>query len=308
MAESDIGHKIVIAGLDEAGKTSIINILNENYNLMDRIKPTVGYSRTFMKILGIPIVNFDLGGQKTYRDQYFSDSRLFEQTDSLFFVIDAFQVARYNEAFDYYKRIIETYEQLNLKPRIVLCIHKIDPNVREDPRVPELIAKLQERIVSMSPPGFEITSFTTSIYDRKTIVEAFSKTLQELVTTLKPFKKILDSLVKLLKLDGSLLFDENFLIIGDYFSSPELEQKCLDILYNSIYYINNVNPTLAENFFMSLDLILDSKSQEKCFNFIETKYKALPVYLLTMGSKKLYGKTLEAKFFSMCELFEKELS
>jgi len=32
------------------------------------------------------------------------------------------------------------------------------------------------------------------------------------------------------------------------------------------------------------------------------------VYLLTMGSKKLYGKTLEAKFFSMCELFEKELS
>ena len=275
---------------------------------MDRIKPTVGYNRSFMKILGIPIVNFDLGGQEKYREQYFSDPRIFEETDSLFFVIDAFQVARYNEAFDYYKRIIETYEQLNLKPKIVLCIHKIDPNLREDPRVPELVAKLRERIVSMSPPGFEITIFVTSIYDRKTVVEAFSKTLQELVTSLKPFKKIMESLVKFLKIDGALLFDENFLIIGDYFLTPELEQKCLDNLYNSIYYINNANPNMAQNFFMSLDLILDSKSQEKCFNFIETKYKTLPLYLLTMGSKKLYGKTLEAKFFAMCELFEKELS
>jgi len=294
----EIGRKILIAGLDEAGKTSILNVLHENYNLMDRIKPTIGYQRSSMKILGIPVVTYDLGGQVAFRNNYFSsDSQLFVETDSLFFVIDAFAVSRFNEAFDYYKRIIETFKQLDLKPKIVLCIHKVDPNLRNDPRVPELAAKLRERIASMSPPGLEITSYVTSIYDRRTIVEAFSKTLQDLIIILKPFKRVLEAVVRFLKLEGALLFDENFLIIGDSFLSPELEQKCLDMLYNSIHAAKH---TEIENF----ELLLESKSQEKFFTFIEIKYKALSLYLLTMGRKKVDHETLEAKFMSMCELFE----
>jgi GTPase SAR1 family protein len=305
----EIGLKILIAGLDEAGKTSILNVLNENYNLMDRIKPTVGYQLTSMKILGVPVVTYDLGGQAAFRNNYFKDTRIFVETDSLFFVIDAFQVSRFNEAFDYYKRILETYKHLDLKPKIVLCIHKVDPNLRDDPRVPELAAKLRERIVSMSA-GFEVTSFTTSIYDRKTIAEAFSKTLQDLIIILKPFKRVLEAVVRFLKLEGALLFDENFLIIGDHFLNPELEQKCLDILYNSLSAIRNdlknVNPNQTENIFVRTEFILDSRSenQEKSFTFIEIKYKALSLYLLTMGREKVDREALEAKFMSMCELFE----
>jgi small GTP-binding protein len=292
----EIGRKILIAGLDEAGKTSILNVLHENYNLMDRIKPTVGYKIDSMKILGIPVVTYDLGGQVAFRNNYFSsESQIFVETDSLFFVIDAFEVSRYEEAFDYYKRIIETFKQLDLKPKIVLCIHKVDPN-RNDPRTPELAAKLRERIASMSA-GFEVTSYVTSIYDRRTIVEAFSKTLQDLIIILKPFKRVLEAVLKFLKLEGALLFDENFLIIGDSFLSPELEQKCLDILYNSIHAIKSSE---IENF----EFALESRSKEKCFNFIEIKYKALTLYLLTMGNKKIDRETIEAKFISMCEMFE----
>ncbi|MDD1778733.1 MAG: hypothetical protein LUQ65_11255, partial [Candidatus Helarchaeota archaeon] len=110
--------------------------------------------------------------------------------------------------------------------------------------------------------------------------------------------------VRFLKLDGALLFDENFFIIGDHFLKPELEQKCLDLLYNSVYSIKNINPIQTEDFFMKIELLLDSKSQEKCFTFIEIKHKTLSLYLLTMGNKKVDHEALEAKFMSMCELFE----
>lgn len=296
MSKPEIGRKILIAGLDEAGKTSILNTLHENYNLLDRIKPTVGYQLTSMKILGVPVVTYDLGGQAQFRNNYFSDSRLFTETDSLFFVIDAFEVSRYNEAFNYYNKILLAFKQFDLRPKIVLCIHKIDPNFRNDSKVPELVAQLREHIISMST-GFEVTSFTTTIYDRRTIVEAFSKTLQDLITILKPFKRVMEAVVKFLKLDGALLFDENFLIIGDSFLTPELEQKCLDILYNTIHSVKNVE---IEKF----ELVLDSRSQEKCFDFIEVKHKDISMFLLTMGSKKVDHEVLTDKFISMCEFFE----
>ena len=96
--------KIMVIGLDKAGKTSIMNVLNQRYNLMDNIKPTVGIERTTIQILGMPIVSWDLGGQSKYRDTYLKNPTYFTETDSLFFVIDALDFNRYELAIQYFKR------------------------------------------------------------------------------------------------------------------------------------------------------------------------------------------------------------
>ncbi len=296
--------KIVLAGLDQAGKTSILNILNQSYNLMDNIKPTVGLVRSTINILGVPIINFDLGGQIRYREEYLTNLKVFDYTDSLVFIIDALNDARYEEAFEYYEQIIKVYNNFLEKPKIVILIHKVDPNLRDDPRANELIEILKQQFIKSSS-GYELSTYVTSIYDRKSIVQAFSKSIQELIPPLKPFKSLLKSLVTLLKLDGAILFDENLLILSEYYLSEEIEKVFLETVYNSVFYMRTTNPKLTQNLTLNFEIILEFKNLEKRFNFIEVQYKDVwKLYLLTMGTQKWYSKTLREKFNLLLKDFE----
>lgn len=297
--------KVVIVGLDQAGKTSILNILNQEYNLMDNIKPTIGVNRKILEVLGFQIVSFDLGGQERFREGYLSDPKIFQGTDTLICVIDALNATRYQEALQYYQEIIKTFELLNLKPKIMICIHKIDPNLRSDPETLDYIEEVKDLFVPASE-GYEVTMFVTSIYDRSSIVRAFSKNLQDLITTIKPLKPTLQSLVQLLKLDGAVLFDENLMIIADHFRDEVTEDMCYKTVYNSVYYITQQNPNLAANLTVNFEIILGAQNVSKQFSFIQLPFKGWNLYLLTMGKDKFYPKTLLAKFNSIATLHEKE--
>ncbi len=295
--------KILIVGLDQAGKTSILNILQEKYTKMNNIKPTVGIERGQIEIFGFPIVWWDLGGQEKFRKDYLKNTKNFENTDSLFFIIDVLNEERYEEALLYFTNILEIFEKLETKPKLVVCIHKVDPNIRDNPETIQNIEKLRSLF---SSAGYEISIFATSIYDRKTVIEAFSKTFQELISTLRPIKKLLETLVILLKIDAAVLFDENLMILNEYYQSKEIEEVCLNTIYNSIYYISHTNPKLAENVQGNLELVLNIKSYTKRFNFLNVTLKEWQVYLLTMGEVKLDPNDLLTKFNSMAHIFEKK--
>ncbi|MHA1130749.1 MAG: ADP-ribosylation factor-like protein [Candidatus Helarchaeota archaeon] len=297
-------YKLVLAGLDQAGKTSILNILNRNYNLMDSIKPTVGINLSKITVLGIPIVNFDLGGQTKYRQGYLTQSQYFDYTDSLFYVIDAFNAIRYEEALQYFKDIIEIFDTFDKKPKIVLCIHKIDPNIRDEPETQEMIEEIKQLFLK-DLIGYDISIYTTSIFDQQTIVKAFSRTLQELISTLKPFKGVCKSLIYLQKIDGAILFDENLLIVGESYISEEIEEVFLETIYNSVYYMK-MNPQLSENFTLNFEMILEFKNQKKHFNLVDIEWKGWNFYLLTMGNEKFYTKTLHDKFMILLKDLEKK--
>ena len=69
--------------------------------------------------------------------------------------------------------------------------------------------------------------------------------------------------------------------------------------------MTNVNPLLTEKFAANFEMVLQLKNQEKRFNFIETEYKGWNLFLLTMGNKKLFPKTLEEKFKSISKIIVK---
>ncbi len=296
--------KILIVGLDQAGKTSILNVLQEKYNKMDNIKPTVGIERTEIKIFGISVLAWDLGGQQKFRQEYLKNPKNFENTDSLFFVIDALNSSRYDEALQYFTEILEIIEKLDTRPQIVLLIHKIDPNIREDPNNAVIIETLKQLFFTA---GYQLSVFTTSIYDRQTIIEAFSRCFQEIIQSLQPIKKLLESLALLLKLDAAILFDEHLMILNEHYKTKEIEEVCLSTVYNSIYYMTHTNPKLGEHVLKNFELVLNVKGGAKRFNFLEVAIKGLQMFLLTMSDETIDTHTVFEKFNSMAHIFEKKI-
>jgi small GTP-binding protein len=295
--------KILVVGLDQAGKTSILNILTNKFNLMDNLKPTAGIERTEIQVLGIPILSWDLGGHDLYREGYLKDIKIFVDTDSLFYVVDAINAKRYDESLQYYSDILSTFKKLDIKPKIVLCLHKVDPNIRDNPNTKHLLEDLKKAFQSRSGE-FEITTFITSIYDRKSIIESFSRNFQELIVSLKPFKKLLETLVRQLNLDGLVLFDENLMILSEFYRDLDCEQMCLNMTYNSVYYMSQSNPQMMDsNFAKNFEFILNLKNKQKRFNFVEVQFKEWRLYLLTTGDKKIDSHETATKFNSIVKNF-----
>ncbi len=279
--------KVLVVGLDQAGKTSILNMLKRKYDSMDNIKPTAGVERDEFNILGVPVLSWDLGGQQKFRQGYLKDFKIFAETDALYFVVDLLNPKRYDEAVKYYSDILDICKKLDLRPRIVLCIHKADPNIRNSPNTQEVIRNLKDDFLARSR-GYEIKVYVTSIYDRKTIAEAFSKTLQKLIISLNEFNKTLKSMLKQLNLDALLLFDENMLILSELYKDIGIEEACLNMVYNSVYYMSASNPQLVDaNFAKNFEFILNLRNKEKRFSFMQVTYKEWTLFLLTMSNEKL---------------------
>jgi len=64
--------KIVVTGLDNAGKTSLLIALEKKFAYesdLKKLKPTVRINRDNFTFLNQKIVRWDFGGQEKYRDE-----------------------------------------------------------------------------------------------------------------------------------------------------------------------------------------------------------------------------------------------
>jgi len=210
--------KVVVAGLDFAGKTSLINrLINEyNYNDLANLEPTIGANIEEYQSDKLNLILWDLGGQKDHINEYLdSPERYFVQVDIIIFVIDSQDDVRYLDAVTYLKDIIDILKFLKENPFIVILLNKADFDIREDPDFQIKLEYLAEKISeifnkSENPWNFEI--IPTSIYNYysyqpeivKSIKNIFSKGKEEISNdNLIPdieekFRKILDLNLKLM--------------------------------------------------------------------------------------------------------------
>ena len=158
-------HKIIFAGLNSVGKTSIYKKVIEHVDIQDleNLPPTRGIERRVHALGDHSIIFWDLGGQKSYRLNYFTDSRIFEDTSVLIYVIDIQDKVRFDESIEYLLQILMTIKHLANVPKIYVLLHKYDPN---------LVHQLRTNIVELSTilreankiPSMTISKFATSIY------------------------------------------------------------------------------------------------------------------------------------------------
>ena len=119
--------KIAIMGLDNAGKTSIVNILNNEFANISNLIPTSGIERHYLELLGTHIMIWDYGGQKFYRQHFLKSSEIYlKGTDILLYVIDIMDVDRYQESITYLKHIFQRLLDTNNPFHFGVFFHKFD--------------------------------------------------------------------------------------------------------------------------------------------------------------------------------------
>lgn len=159
--------KILVMGLDNSGKSSIVSCLRgiKNISAFNSPKPTRGRVIQNFEALNSDYAIWDFGGQRAFRDAYFQEiNSILKGTSKIIYTIDLQDVNRYDEALEYMSRVISSIDkQQNIDFSIFL--HKFDPDlVFNEELNEEAIKNLIKKIKVITPPTFSYSLHRTSIY------------------------------------------------------------------------------------------------------------------------------------------------
>jgi GTPase SAR1 family protein len=239
--------KLAFIGLDNAGKTSIITAITKRFGFEDEVfnlKPTRKVMREAFKFLGIEFIRMDFGGQAQYREEYLKNpTKYLAGTDLVFFVIDAIDYKRYVEAIDYLDQVLLFYMEEREYPPVCILFHKIDPELKHDKDLNTKILTIKQACLRYSN-DFNMFFFETTIYDIKSIMDAFSSGLYLLFDKLELVSQLLSEISKNYNALLTSLFDIKGITIGEYYRSHlQLREKIQ--IYNK--YLEVQKRILEEN-------------------------------------------------------------
>ena len=161
--------KIVLVGLDNSGKTSIVLSLQKGTNLLSYcvLKPTAGVNIVNVEQEDKKFNIWDLGGQEMYRDKYLKDlDKQFVGANKILFVIDVQDVNRYENALEYLDQIMKYITENNIKVDFSIFLHKFDPGIENQKNFSEkaIATNLLDKIKKIMPKNFKYNVFKTTIY------------------------------------------------------------------------------------------------------------------------------------------------
>jgi small GTP-binding protein len=236
MEKGDQKRKIILVGLDNAGKTTAVTALSEKYSAIRQLLPTRGLARQSISIFGYEISAFDMGGQKDYREGYFSKAEMyFTATDLIIFCLDIQDSTRYQEALDYYKKILDTLEELKFYPPILIVFTKTDPDMAADVALNKNRIDLIERIEKINP-NFDVGYANSSIYDRNSIESVFSMALKRISLSNRVIDEFLKHFLEDIEAQAAAVLSSTGLIFGSYGKTKKEE----DLLTNTAAYLQNL--------------------------------------------------------------------
>ena len=160
--------KILIMGLDNCGKTSILISLRKDANILSyfSLRPTKG---VVIEKFEENIVCWDLGGQRKYREEYLKDlGKYVKNTDKIIFVIDVQDIKRFELALEYLNRVIENLISSNTNVDFSIFLHKYDPNLNKLDKFRDIDSIIETKLVSevrkTISSNFNYDIFKTTIY------------------------------------------------------------------------------------------------------------------------------------------------
>lgn len=181
--------KLIVVGLDNAGKTAIISNLGGELGIGDlaSLKPTKGLVRKKIETLekDYDLIIWDFGGQKKYREGYLKNPELyFMDVDLLIYVIDVQDSDKFEESLTYFKQILIDLLMLEENPYILIFLHKVDPEIKLDPKIQlsiELVKNDLSEVMTIDKFTFDHDIYITSIYNILTKEPPFSKLIKEVM-------------------------------------------------------------------------------------------------------------------------------
>ena len=202
--------KILMTGLDRAGKTSFLHAVKQRYSEIIKTLPTKGVARTEEKIFeeqNSKISLWDLGGQKKYRDMFIEQRKVYlYNVDLLFYFIDIQDSERISEAIELFGTVIDSLIELEEFPPIIICLNKFDPDIKNAKDIKKNIKTVNEKIKEISERFF-VKIFQTSIFDHWSLVSAYSFGLSQLSPNRELFENQLKQFAKKISSDAILLLN-----------------------------------------------------------------------------------------------------
>ncbi|QEE14947.1 ADP-ribosylation factor-like protein [Promethearchaeum syntrophicum] len=301
--------KIIFAGLDNSGKTSIIISLQEKFSYFDT-KPTLGLSRSkfsTLDCLGFGIVLWDLGAQRKFRKNYFKHRyQVFSNTSSVFYIIDIQDSNRFNESIEYFSKIIDVYNELDEKTDFFICFHKVDPDISNKREIQDKIKILIENLLSIAQNS-RISFFNTTIYDLSSLFLAFSNGIMHFSPIALLINEQLEEFAKLSNSSAVLLMSEDLLVIGNYSMSDYYIDLCeiVGLRFLNVMDSFKSNPVRLDNVIVEVnydtELIVSNENEKPLkrgqkAKIVMTSFKIsnnIQFYIITFIKNILMSKSHE---------------
>jgi GTPase SAR1 family protein len=213
--------KLLLAGLDAAGKTSILRAIDRKMDYIDEVEdlePTARVEYVTTQFLDTEVTFWDMGGQERYRRLYTSRPHLyFAGTDILVYVIDIQNPDRFDESLEYLSTLVDFFAEGGVEelPTIV-AFHKYDPELLDDRaisrRAEELAGRIKERVTP-----FRVLFQQTSIYDIISITQLISYALSVLNEEFQELHREMLQYGRHYDCPAVVMLDSNGMIISEYF-------------------------------------------------------------------------------------------
>lgn len=238
MALKDI--KMILSGLDNAGKTSILESLRRMHDyekFLASLMPTIKINYFQRQFLNLRLNILDMGGQVKYRKLYLRHPRHFDELDSLIYLIDIQDEERYIESVNYLENVLNILDDLEIEKEthpINICFSKADGDF-----LLEMKEKYEDKInmltnlITTRYPSFKFTFQYTSIYNIFSISRLISGVLHQISNHSQQFHELFSIFVKKHQLLDLCLFDDTGLIIREQ-SFHEEEDYLQKLKYDTI--------------------------------------------------------------------------
>ncbi|MFX1503003.1 MAG: ADP-ribosylation factor-like protein, partial [Promethearchaeota archaeon] len=256
--------KILLTGLDKAGKTSFLYGIRRKYSEIIKSLPTKGVERTEENIFeeqNSQIMIWDLGGQKAYREKYIEQSKInLYNIDLMFFFIDIQDVDRIDEALGLFRDILNSLIEIDEYPPIIVCLNKFDPDLKGSKEIFKSLEVIADQIKENSERFF-IKIFQTSIFDHWSLISAYSFGLSQLSPNRELFRNQLKKFAKKTNSDTILLLNENGIILSS-FTKNDLSGKLFEVSaphFQSLYKNFKEYKLLDKDFIVSSGMADESK-------------------------------------------------
>ena len=286
--------KVLLTGLDKAGKSSFLLGIKRKYSEIIKTLPTRGVIRSQEEIFeeqNSLISIWDLGGQKQYRERYLEQSKMYlYNVDLMFFFIDIQDVARLEEALNLFRKILKSLTELDEFPPIVVCLNKFDPDLKGNTEIFTNLEVIAQEIKKNSDRYF-IRIFQTSIFDHWSLITAYSFGLSQLSPNRKIFENQLKKFAKKINSEAILLLNENGIILSTY-SKSEISGNLFEIIAP---YYQNLYKTFKEFKILKKDLLISSgiADESKKIIFKKIDVEKYNLYLLLFMEKSLEIELIE---------------
>ncbi|MFX0082762.1 MAG: ADP-ribosylation factor-like protein [Candidatus Hodarchaeota archaeon] len=286
--------KVLLTGLDKAGKSSFLFGIKKRYSEIIKALPTRGVERSEENIFeeqNSVISLWDLAGQKQYRERFLEQSKIYlYNVDLIFFFIDIQDVERIEEALDLFRKIIVSLIDLEEFPPIVVCLNKFDPDLKGSKEIFKNLEIIADEIEKNSD-RFLIKIFQTSIFDHWSLITAYSFGLSQLSPNRELFRNQLKKFAKKTQSDAILLLNENGIILSNY-SKDEISERVFEI---SAPHFQELYKTFKEFKILQQDFLVSSgiADESKKVIFKKIQVEKYNLYLLLFIEKSLQIEKIE---------------